>query len=363
MITDLFSEEENQNPEPLIISGPCSVETPEQLRQTVSGLYNEGIRVFRGGVWKPRTRPGSFEGVGSIALPGIKEVKGEFDIEFSIEVASSQHVEEALKHDIDILWIGARSTVNPFTVQEIAESLRGVDVPVLIKNPVNPDLSLWIGAIERIKRVGIQQVAGIHRGFSNYRDKIYRNSPLWQIPIDLKAEFPDLPLICDPSHISGRRDLVPIVSQKALDLNFDGLMIESHVNPDEAWSDAAQQLTPANLGNMIRNLQTRKVHFEGVDKQDHLEDIRSQIDHADHELLEAIQRRMALVKKIGEFKKLNNVAVLDMERWKAILESRPEWARELAINPNLATEIFVLLHQESIKKQTEILDQKPKVKS
>ncbi len=360
MIEELFSHKKEGIIKPFIISGPCSVETPDQLFQTVKVLYKEGIRVFRGGVWKPRTRPGSFEGVGAIALPWIAEVKKKFDIEFAIEVASAQHVEEALKSGIDILWIGARSSVNPFTVQEIADSLKGVNIPVLIKNPVNPDLSLWLGAFERIQAAGITETAAIHRGFSNFREKKYRNSPNWQIPIDFRSALPEIPMICDPSHISGKRSLVPIVSQKALDLNFDGLMIESHIHPDEAWSDAAQQLTPQSLGLMIRSLQTRKVHFEEEGKQHKLDEIRAQIDQADHDLLEAIHRRMALVEKIGDFKKLNNVAVLDMDRWKHILETRPAWANELKLSPSMIEEMFGLIHQESIKKQTEILDQNPK---
>ncbi|MDN3202675.1 bifunctional 3-deoxy-7-phosphoheptulonate synthase/chorismate mutase type II [Algoriphagus sediminis] len=358
MISKLFNKKETDSVQPFIISGPCSVETPEQLFQTVEALYEEGVRVFRGGVWKPRTRPGTFEGVGTKALPWIKEVKQEFDIEFAIEVASARHVEEALNVGIDILWIGARSTVNPFTVQEIADSLEGVDVPVLIKNPINPDLGLWLGAFERIHAAGIEQTAAIHRGFSNFREKVYRNSPNWQIPIDFRSELPQIPMICDPSHISGKRQLVPIVSQKALDLNFDGLMIESHINPNEAWSDSDQQLSPKALGLMIRSLQTRKVHFEEKDKQQKLNEIRDQIDQADHDLLEAIHQRMALVEKIGEFKKLNNVAVLDMDRWKHILQTRPDWAREMSLNPTMIEEMFGLIHQESIKRQTEIIDPK-----
>ncbi|MHA7128990.1 chorismate mutase [Algoriphagus namhaensis] len=357
MISDLFQAKQKTTPtKPFVIAGPCSVETPEQLHETVSALYDRGIRVIRGGVWKPRTRPGSFEGVGAIALPWIQEVKLAFPIQFAVEVATAYHVEEALKAGIDILWIGARSTVNPFTVQEIAESLRGEEVPVLIKNPVNPDLSLWVGAVERIQRAGISQVAAVHRGFSNFRDKIHRNSPLWQIPIDFRTIFPEIPMLCDPSHISGKRDLVPNISQKALDLSFDGLLIESHINPDQAWSDAAQQLTPEDLAAMLNQLKSRKVHFEGEEKQLKLDEIRTQIDQADHDLLEAIHRRMILVEKIGEFKKLNNVAVLDMDRWKTILESRPQWASELSLNPSMIEEMFVLIHQESIKKQTEILD-------
>ncbi|HAH36027.1 MAG TPA: 3-deoxy-7-phosphoheptulonate synthase [Algoriphagus sp.] len=346
----------NSHSKPLIIAGPCSIETPEQLDNTVQELVSQGINLIRGGVWKPRTRPGSFEGLGSIALPWIQEIKNKYTVKFAIEVASAQHVEEALAHEIDILWVGARSTVNPFTVQEIAESLKGVNIPVMIKNPVNPDLSLWIGAVERFQKIGIQDLAVIHRGFSNFRDQIHRNSPLWQIPIEFRTHFPDLMMINDPSHISGKRDLVPIIAQKALDLNFDGLIIESHCNPDQAWSDAAQQLTPKNLEFMLSQLKTRKVKFEAAEMLNQLAEIRSQIDQADHDLLEALHRRMQLVEKIGEYKKLNNVAVLQMERWKEIFDSRPRWGESLGLNPELIQEIFGILHQESIRTQTEILD-------
>lgn len=348
--------QKNAYQKPLIIAGPCSIETPDQLEQTVKALVQQGISIIRGGVWKPRTRPGSFEGLGGIALPWIQDIKANYPVKVAIEVASADHVEEALKAEIDILWIGARSTVNPFTVQEIAESLKGVDIPILIKNPVNPDLSLWIGAVERIQKAGITDLAVVHRGFSNFRDTLHRNSPLWQIPIEFRTHFPDLMMINDPSHISGKRDLVPIIAQKALDLNFDGLMIESHINPDQAWTDAAQQLTPEDLGNLLQQLKTRKVYFEGSEALNQLEDIRQQIDQADHDLLEALHRRMELIEKIGEYKKLNNVAVLQLERWQEILKTRPDWAEKLGINPDLIAEIFGLLHQESIRKQTEIMD-------
>ncbi|MDF2158404.1 bifunctional 3-deoxy-7-phosphoheptulonate synthase/chorismate mutase type II [Algoriphagus sp. CAU 1675] len=346
----------DENNSPLIIAGPCSVESPEQLFSTIKELNAQGISIIRGGVWKPRTRPGSFEGLGTVALPWIEEVKKEFPIQFGVEVASSKHVEAALKHQIDFVWIGARSTVNPFTVQEIADSLKGSKIPVLIKNPVNPDLSLWLGAVERIANAGIRQIAAIHRGFSNFRDSIHRNSPMWQLPIEFKSHFPEIPMINDPSHISGKRSLVPLIAQKALDLNFDGLMIESHISPDQAWSDATQQVTPFDLGNILKNLKTRKIRFEAPEMLDQLEEIRHQIDQADHELLEAIHRRMNLVEKIGAYKKLNNVAVLQMERWQDILQSRSGWANSLEISPELVREIMSLIHQESIKKQTEIMD-------
>ena len=341
---------------PLIIAGPCSVETPEQLDRTVGELVKEGITSIRGGVWKPRTRPNSFEGVGTLALPWIKEVKQKYKVKFAIEVASPFHVEEALENGIDFLWIGARSTANPFTVQDIADSLKGVDIPVFIKNPINADLALWIGAIERISQAGISRIGAIHRGFSNFNDTKYRNTPTWQIPIELKSLFPDLPLICDPSHICGNRHLIPHIAQKALDLSFDGLIIESHTNPDKAWSDAAQQLTPADLGKLLGQLKTRKVSLDDPELQSQLDIIREQIDEADREILEMLSRRMSLVEKVGEYKKLNNVAILQMERWNKVFKTRPEWAKALNLNEDFAKELFKLIHTESIKKQTDIME-------
>ncbi|WP_143960108.1 bifunctional 3-deoxy-7-phosphoheptulonate synthase/chorismate mutase type II [Litoribacter populi] len=343
---------------PLYIAGPCSVETPEQLDQTVDHLVQQGIRTIRAGVWKPRTRPNSFEGVGAIALPWIQEVKEKHGVKFAIEVASPAHVEEALKAGIDVIWIGARSTVNPFTVQDIADSLKGVDIPVLIKNPINPDLALWIGAIERIAQAGITNIGAIHRGFSNFNDTKYRNSPTWQIPIELKSLFPDLPLLCDPSHICGNRDLIPHIAQKALDLSFDGLIIESHVNPDKAWSDGAQQLTPSDLGGLLHQLKTRKVALDDPELQSQLDIIREQIDDVDREILELLSQRMSLVEKVGQYKKLNNVAILQMERWNKVFQTRPEWAKALNLKESFAKDLFKLIHTESIKKQTEVMEGK-----
>jgi chorismate mutase len=347
---------------PLCIAGPCSVETPGQLDLTVAALVHEGVKVIRGGVWKPRTRPNSFEGVGSKALPWIKEVKDKYKVKFAIEVASPVHVEAALKFGIDIFWIGARSTVNPFTVQEIANSLKGVDIPVLIKNPVNADIALWIGALERFHHAGIKKLGAIHRGFSNFNDKTYRNSPTWQIPLELKTYFPEIPLLNDPSHICGRRDLIPQIAQMALDLNFDGLMIESHIDPENAWSDSAQQLLTSDLGQLLRSLKTRKVYVDNPILQSQLDLIREQIDDVDRELLEILSRRMSLVEKAGEYKKLNNVAVFQMERWKKVFETRPEWAQALRLHPDFAKDLFQLIHTESIKKQTEVMERKEQPK-
>lgn len=338
-----------------IIAGPCSVETFEQLDETVASLVKGGIRVIRGGVWKPRTRPNQFEGLGKKALPWIKEIKDKYAVKFAVEVANANHVEEALSHDIDILWLGARTTVNPFMVQEIADSLSGVSIPVMVKNPVNPDLALWIGALERIQMAGIKDVTAIHRGFSNFNDHTYRNSPMWQIPIALKTEFPELPIITDPSHICGRRDLIADISQMALDLNFDGLMIESHYRPNEAWSDAAQQLTPVDLMSLLNHLVKRKGQINDVTLSSQLEFIREQIDEADRHLLEILGKRMLLVEKAGVYKKINNVAIFQLERWKKIFESRPEWGKDLNINEAFVSELFQLIHTESIKKQEEVM--------
>ncbi len=341
---------------PLYITGPCSVETPGQLEATVSDLAERGFKLIRGGVWKPRTRPNSFEGVGEIALPWIKEVKEKYKVRFAIEVASPYHVEKALEYGIDLLWVGARTTVNPFAVQEIADSLKGVDIPVLVKNPVNPDLALWIGALERINQAGVQKLGGIHRGFSNFNDQVYRNSPTWQIPLELKTRYPNLPILNDPSHICGRRDLLASVAQMAMDLNFDGLIIESHNDPDQAWSDAAQQITPLVLEKLIKGLQIRKVSTENPIFQSQLELIREQIDQVDNELLEILSRRMKLVEKAGEYKKLNNVAIFQMERWKKVFETRPEWGRSLHLNQEFVKELYKMVHTESIRKQEEIME-------
>jgi len=341
---------------PLIIAGPCSVETPEQLDQTVKGLVDIGINVIRGGVWKPRTRPGSFEGVGEIAFPWINEVKEKYAVQFAIEVASPHHVDLALKHGIDILWIGARSTVNPFTVQEIANALKGTTVPIYVKNPVNPDLALWIGALERLAQAGERKIGAIHRGFSNFNDKKFRNSPMWQIPLEMKTKFPDLEILTDPSHICGQRSNIPQIAQMALDLNFDGLMIESHFQPVLAWSDAAQQLTPEALGNLIRGLSLKKEYDQNPKFQSQLEDIREKIDHADREILEALSRRMFLVEQVGKYKKDNDVAIFQRDRWKEVFETRAQWADRMHLDTDFIKELYQLIHVESIRKQTLVLN-------
>ena len=340
---------------PWVIAGPCSVETEEQLLQTVEQLVEQGIHTIRGGVWKPRTRPNSFEGVGEVAFPWIKKAKALFPVQFAIEVASAQHVELALENDIDYLWVGARTTVNPFNVQEIADALKGVkDKPVFVKNPVNPDLSLWIGALERFDQAGIEKLGAIHRGFSTYQESAYRNIPLWQIPIDLKSRHPELLLLNDPSHIAGRRDLLFEIAQKAMNLQFDGLLIESHRDPDQAWSDAAQQLTPQDLSSLLKKLTIRASNLPNQDFQNELEKIRDAIDETDKELLEVVSRRFELVKKVGTYKKEKNVAIFQLERWQKILENRPEWGKALKLDPEFVKEIYQAIHDESIKIQTDI---------
>ena len=340
---------------PLIIAGPCSAETAEQVSETVTRIAQEGYaHVIRAGVWKPRTRPGSFEGMGEAALPWLVEAKQKTGLPIAIEVATPQHIELALKYGIDILWIGARTTVNPFNVQDLADALKGVDVPVLIKNPVNPDLALWVGAFERIAGAGIKKMAAIHRGFSNAQETKFRNSPMWQIAVELKTIFPQLPIIGDPSHMAGKRDYLYELAQRALDLNYDGLIIESHRNPDEAWSDASQQLTPEALGEMLRSLEIRKPSY-GEEFQSELEQLRQKIDNIDRELLEVLAARMSVVEKLGEYKRENNVAVLQLDRWKELHNNRADLGKKLNLYPELVEEMFKLIHMESIRKQTEVM--------
>lgn len=344
-----------QGERPWVIAGPCSAETEEQMMETVEGLVAQGITTIRAGVWKPRTRPNSFEGVGEKAFPWIKKARETFNVQFAIEVASAQHVEMALENDIDILWVGARTTVNPFNVQEIADALKGTtDKTVFVKNPVNPDLNLWIGALERFHQAGIKKLGAIHRGFSTYQESIYRNIPLWQIPIDLKSRYPELLLICDPSHIAGKRDLLFEIAQKAMNLRYDGLIIESHHKPNEAWSDAAQQLTPANLNILLSKLQVRNLTFPSEKFQSELDHFRDEIDETDKELLEVLARRLELVRKVGNYKKKKNVAIFQLERWNTILQNRPEWGEKLNLNADFIKALYQTVHDESIRIQTDI---------
>lgn len=338
---------------PVVISGPCSAESREQVINTALQLHKLGIKIFRAGIWKPRSRPGNYMGSGSVGLEWLKEVKQLTGMLTAVEVATKDHVEEALKNDVDILWIGARTTVNPFAVQELAESMKGTNKQVLIKNPINPDLDLWIGAIERLVKVGISNIGVIHRGFSLYKNKKYRNEPLWQIPLDLKECFPNLFMICDPSHICGNTELIYEVSQKALDLNFDGLMIESHINPSKALSDAKQQITPSELDTLLKKLRIRK---QNLDFSYSLDNLRKIIDEKDFELIRILSDRMNVVKKIGEIKKENNILILQRDRWESILHNIKLFSEEFDINTEFLTNVFKLIHQESINQQSILMN-------
>ncbi len=341
---------------PLIIAGPCSAETEEQVLATAHALDENRVNLFRAGIWKPRTRPNSFEGVGAKGLAWLKRVKQETSIPVTTEVANVKHVYEALKAGIDVLWIGARTSANPFAMQEIAESLRGVDVPVLVKNPVNPDLSLWIGAIERLYKAGIRQIGAIHRGFSFYGKSEYRNIPHWQIAIDLKQELPEIPLINDPSHITGNASMVASVAQRAMDLNFDGLMIETHINPAEAWSDAKQQITPQELNNLLDNLVGRKTGVNSAKFNENLEELRAKIDMLDDELMKILSSRMELVEKIGEWKKRKNVSIYQASRFKQIIDKAVEKGQKYGLSDDFVRLLFKAIHEESIAKQTRIFE-------
>jgi chorismate mutase len=347
----------NTDGKPLVIAGPCSAETEEQVLETANQIKEQGFaHVIRAGIWKPRTRPGSFEGMGEAALPWLQAVKKETGLPVAVEVATPQHVELALKYGVDILWIGARTTVNPFNVQELADSLKGVDVPVLVKNPVNPDLQLWVGALERLNQAGVRKLGAIHRGFSNAQETKFRNSPMWQIAIELKTLFPQLPVIGDPSHMAGKRAYLFELAQRALDLSYEGLIIESHRDPDKAWSDASQQLTPVALGEMLHELHVRRESY-GSEYQSQLEIIRSKIDHLDRELLENLAARMSLIEKLAEYKRDNNVAAYQVDRFREVLKTREEWGKSMNLFPVLVDELFKLIHMESLRKQTEVMNQ------
>lgn len=342
---------------PLIISGPCSAETEEQVMQTARQLAATGkIDMLRAGIWKPRTRPGSFEGVGVKGLPWLLNAKQETGLPATVEVATGRQVEDALNFQVDVLWIGARTTVNPFSVQEVADALRGVNVPVLIKNPINPDLDLWTGAVERVAKAGIKEIGLIHRGFSSYGNTEYRNAPMWHLAIEMKRRNPGMMMICDPSHISGRRSILLDVSQKSVDLDYDGLMIESHIDPDNAWSDAMQQLTPEALNELLDKIQWR---VESTDEKAFitaLERLRDQINHLDDELLQLLGQRMKIADKIGEYKKNNSVTILQTSRWNEILERALAKGEVLGLSRDFIIKYFDAVHMESINHQNRVMN-------
>ncbi|HNP32131.1 MAG TPA: bifunctional 3-deoxy-7-phosphoheptulonate synthase/chorismate mutase type II [Flavobacterium sp.] len=343
---------------PLVIAGPCSAETEEQVLKIARELKDSDVSVFRAGIWKPRTRPGGFEGVGEIGLKWLQKAKAETGLLMATEVANATHVKLAIEHDIDVLWIGARTTVNPFAVQELADALAGTDKIVLVKNPVNPDLALWIGGVERLYNAGIKKLGVIHRGFSTYEKTKYRNIPEWQLAIELQSRFPDLPLICDPSHITGRRDMIQEVSQQALDLNYDGLIIETHIDPDNAWSDAAQQVTPTVLKQIFEDLKVKKISTEDDDFNTKMIKLRANIDIADSKLLELLGNRMKVAEQIGALKKEKNVAVLQNKRWNEILGRMILDGEEKGLSEEFILRIFKAIHQESISHQEKVINAK-----
>ena len=343
----------SDNERPFVIAGPCSAETEEQVMITARQLASKGCHNFRAGVWKPRTKPGGFEGNGEKALPWMKRVKEETGMLVATEVATPQHVELALKYGIDILWIGARTSANPFAMQALADALKGVDMPVFVKNPVNPDLELWIGALERLNQAGVKRLGAVHRGFSSYDKKIYRNLPMWQIPIELRRRIPALPIITDPSHIGGRRELIAPLCQQAMDLGFDGLIVESHCSPDDAWSDARQQVTPDVLDYILSLLVIRdeKVTTEGI------HELRKQIDELDNQLMELLAKRMRVCREIGTYKKEHNMTVLQPTRYNEILDKRGAQGALFQMDSSFVKTVFEAVHQESVRQQIEIINQ------
>jgi chorismate mutase len=343
------------NKRPLIISGPCSAETEAQVLQTAKELAaTNKIDVLRAGIWKPRTKPGLFEGIGEIGLEWLTTAKKETGLPTTVEVATAQHVEQALKHGVDILWIGARTTVNPFSVQEVADALKGVDIPVLVKNPINPDLELWSGALERLQKVGMQDIGMIHRGFSSYGNTEYRNAPMWHLPIEMKRRFPEMLLICDPSHICGNRHMLQMVVQKSIDLDFGGLIIESHIDPDNAWSDAKQQITPQVLSIMLNDLAWRVKN--DIDHATELSLLRERIDQVDDELLSLLNRRMKIADEVGVYKKQNNLTILQTARWNEILERALAKGNALTLSKEFLVKYFDAVHMESINHQNKVMN-------
>ncbi|RYD78973.1 MAG: 3-deoxy-7-phosphoheptulonate synthase [Sphingobacteriales bacterium] len=344
------------NKRPLLISGPCSAETEEQVLETAQRLANTSkVDVLRAGIWKPRTKPGMFEGIGVKGLPWLLNAKKITGLPTAVEVATAKHVEVALQFDVDILWIGARTTVNPFSVQEVADALRGTNVPVLVKNPINPDLELWSGAIERLQKVGVKDIGMIHRGFSNYGNTEFRNAPMWHLPIEMKRRFPEMLLICDPSHICGNRHMLQSIAQKSIDLDFGGLMLESHIDPDNAWSDAKQQVTPERLAEIFDALVWREENATQEEFVNALATLREQINHIDDELLTLIGQRMKIADKIGEYKRDNNVTILQTNRWNEILDRAVNKGEQLGLSKEFIIRYFDAVHLESISHQNKVM--------
>ena len=343
---------------PIVIAGPCSAESEQQVFETAKALKSFGIGVLRAGIWKPRTRPNCFEGVGAEGLIWMRRVKQELDMKISTEVANVKHVYEALKAGVDLLWIGARTSANPFAVQEIADALRGTDIPVLVKNPVNPDVELWVGALERLNMAGLKKIGVIHRGFSTYGKSKYRNVPQWQLPIEIKRRFPELLMFCDPSHISGKRELIHEISQQSMDLGYDGLIVESHICPEIALSDAAQQVTPASLSEILGRLVIRKVDSENMEYRENIDELRTKIDIIDNDLLDLLSSRMKVADEIGKYKKHNNITILQPGRWDCILEKVFEKGSAKGLDNEFLEGVFKAIHQASIDRQTAIMNEK-----
>ena len=343
---------------PILIAGPCSAESEKQTLETAHKLKKHKNLIFRAGIWKPRTRPNSFEGIGSKGLQWIQKVKEETGLKTTIEVAKAEHVELALKHQVDILWIGARTTGNPFAMQEIADALKNVDIPVMVKNPINPEVNLWIGAIERLQDTGIYNLAAVHRGFFTYKNSKYRNIPQWQLALDLKRKFPDLPMICDPSHITGNSNHILEIAQKAMDMSYDGLMIETHIDPKSALSDKEQQITPLELEEILEKLVIRNFEIDNKEFKATLNQLRIQIDDLDIELLDVLKRRMDLVEKIGHHKNENDVTILQNNRWLEMLKSRVKYGEEKGLSEVFIQQLLKAIHQESIDKQNSVMNKK-----
>jgi chorismate mutase len=342
---------------PFIISGPCSAETESQVHETAQALAASGrVHLFRAGIWKPRTKPGGFEGVGAVGLEWLREARSAYGLPFTVEVATAKQVEEALKASADVLWIGARTTVNPFSVQEVADALQGVNIPVLIKNPINPDLELWTGALERVVRSGISRVGLIHRGFSTYGNTEYRNAPLWHLAIEMKLRHPQVPIINDPSHICGRRDILLDVMQRSIDLDFDGLMIECHPRPEEAWSDAKQQVTPQRLLDMLESIRWRTEDVNSESFHTALDSLRQQINQLDNEMVQLLGRRMLVAEQIGQYKRDNNITILQAGRWQEIVEKACQQGEQVGLSREFITRYLEAVHMESINRQKRVLD-------